>query len=314
MAWDSNERIKAMYMVPIVFVAFFLLSIVWCCLVKRGGIASTGERAVLPGLGALMAGGALIYVEGLDLVGWLFENKIELFDSAVYGISTPIFGYIEIVCGAVGGITLLVLGLLWIFGAKTDNVFVHFFMLAPALWATGRVAKYTQSYISTVRVPFTFTTAIVLILNATFLFLLARQHFGRGKSTFSGATAAVCLMTAVADIAITVSTYILLKLNPTFAGLATHMVNMTDLCVGIFALLVLIYMYTTPAFKAADHLDAIVKAQEKEKEEEKTEDSVNACDTTNISENKVIETVEESTEESPEIPTADPFGKPGEEV
>lgn len=226
-----------MYMPVIALTVFAVLVAIYVGLVPRGALLHWGESSVLLGFTGVAAGANLMINSALQ--AWAFYGKgVAPFPyRTVFNGIDRLFLHGTLIFGVLGGAALLTLGLLWMFGGKPGSTGGQWLSLLPIAWAFCRLARYVQSYSSTLRHAFFTAQAATLILSLMFFYMVGQHLNGRLK--LAGVSLPLCAFAfgMISVSAFAVRWYAQAK-EPALLGDAVIVIDATDLLNGLFALAV----------------------------------------------------------------------------
>ena len=235
LVWNGQ---LAIYLTVFVAALFLLLLIPLCGAAQGARLPDRGHPSTWLGGSAVMAG-----------VGTVVTNLIYVYIWATKGITPPPFSAIfnevdhvsliaSLVCGLLGGVTLVTIGLRWLRGGSVRTLAIRWLTLLPILWAFARLIRYTESYTSTIRNAFSFPNAAMLILTTGFLLQLGRHLLGRGGSSQARSLAVLAFGTALMGISTPLLRILLTRFKPDYIAGVIQMADASDFCVGLLALAV----------------------------------------------------------------------------
>lgn len=267
MFWADGERLKAMYGLSIVWVVAFFVMLIWCALIKeKGCVPRSGETSIVVGAASLLSGLGLMVSEGQEMKAWLVDGTITEYNKQFLGVQPEWLLTLKIVFGVLGGFALVLLGACWLFGKSSNQGIIHFSMLFPALWMVARLMCFNQSFVSSLRNPYTFLTSMVLVSEAMFLFMLARAHFGSSKTKIGVFAAGCVFIGGMMGVGYYAAQWVLMRQNEAFAAMQTNMIGFEDLLIGIFALIVLAYVFSAKGVECRENaLDLVRQKIQQEK-------------------------------------------------
>lgn len=241
-AQTNVNRQWAIYAPLAAAAVFFALIAVYVALGRRGGLLHWGESSLLLGFFGVAAGANLLLNCGQQ--AWAFYEKgiapppyYTVFSNADFGGIDRLFLNGTLIFGVLGGVALLVLGFLWMFGKKAGSVGGQWLSVLPILWAFCRLARYVQSYASTIRNAFSATQAALLILSLLFFYMFGQHLNGRTKLAGVGLPACAFAFGIVAISAFFSQWFIRAYCPDRIAGVVV-IADVTDLLCGAFALAV----------------------------------------------------------------------------
>lgn len=260
--WNNEQRNWALYFPIVVLLLYVIIVALLAAVQYKGTVQVDANRvSLLPGIGSLVAGGYMLAETCRDAIAFLTkgqmpppyiiqQNKVDAF-----------FYDLVLVGGILGGLVLIILGIRWIVGQKASAPLILWGMIFPIIWCFGRLARFTVSYVSAIRNPVLFPTAIVFILNTLFFYFLGRQMYSYSKAR-SWKLAVVSGATAVMGISLSVSQMILPSIYPEFLSESILCTTLLDGCIGFFALCVCGSLFTKKAIACATRHQALVEEED----------------------------------------------------
>ncbi len=234
---QQQYRQFAIYVPTLVLAVFMALVAVYVGIGPRGALLHWGGGSVLLGFTGVAAGANLLLNSGLQAWDYYQKGIAPLPYRAVFNGVDQLFLHGTLIFGVLGGAGLLVLGLLWMFGGKPGSTFGQWLSLLPILWAFCRLARYVQSYSSTIRNAFSAVQAAELILSLMFFYMVGQHLNGRLK--LSGMGVPVCAFAfGMIGVSAFVARYYLQVKAPDLVAGAVIVTDVTDLLNGVFALAV----------------------------------------------------------------------------
>ncbi len=238
----TANRQLAIYAAVAALAIFYILIAAYVALGRRGGLLHWGEPSLLLGFTGVAAGANLLLNCGQE--AWAFyKNGVApppyytVFSNAELGGIDKIFLNGTLICGVLAGVSLLAFGLLWMFGGRVSSVFGQWMSLIPILWAFCRLARYVQSYASTIRNAFSTAQAALLILSLLFFYMLGQHLNGRTRIDGTGLPACAFAFGIIAISAFCARCFLQAYCPETVAGVVI-VADVTDLLCGVFALAV----------------------------------------------------------------------------
>lgn len=295
----------AVYASAAALLVFFLLVSVYVALGRRGGLLFWGESSVLLGFTGIVAGANLLLTSGKE--AWDFYNT-GIAPAPYYSIfnaADRLFFYGTLLFGVLGGLALLVLGFLWMFGGKAGSTAGQWLSLFPILWAFCRLARYVMSYTSTIRNAYSAAQAALLIFSLLFFYMLGQHLNGRLKLNGVRLPACAFAFGMIAISAFGAQWFVRTCMPEQIAGVVL-VTDVNDLLCGVFALAVGAVACSkkaaekTAEFKEAADAAALAKILGVEEENEPA--------------TVPLATVEESVEETAETSVEEVAETPVEEV
>lgn len=244
--WEAQKFVYAQYLPILWLIVYGIALALFCSLQKKGTVQVDDRVALLPGIGAVLAGGFIGCQNAFDIYNYFTEGMLTLPYPKGNGTLDLVFFFITVFAGVISGIVLLTLGIRWIVGKKAAVPGVLWGLLCPILWAFGRLARFTISYVSTIRLPVTFCEMVTLMLTTLFFYFLGRQMTGYSRARI-WIVPFVSGLLAVMGISTFVSQILLKELQPEFLQKGFVLLDTVDLCVGIFAFLLLGNVFTRKA-------------------------------------------------------------------
>ena len=240
---STTHRQMAIYAAVGALLVFFVLIIVYVAMGRRGGLTNWEKRSSV-GLGFFgVAAGAQLLVNG-GLQAWDYYGR-GMAPAPYYTVFSPEegsgFGIDRIFLNgtlifAIGaGVCLLTFGILWMFGGRVDKVPGQLLGLFPILWAFCRLARYVQSYVSTIRNAFSAAQAAVLLMELLFFYYLGQHLNGRVKPNGVGLPAVSFAFGMIAVSAFAAHAFLQRCCPDTLEG-AVIIVEVSDLLCGLLAL------------------------------------------------------------------------------
>lgn len=251
--WDDEKRLLSLYITPVVILCFAVLSIVLISIQKRGTLQGEDEVFLLPGMGAMLTGAMIGFQSVLQITDYLKDGTLPTPYTRETNQLDTIFFKIMVGAGVVAGIGLLIIGVMWIIGKSTRKTGILWLTVFPVIWAFCRLARFTISYVSTIRVPITYSAACVLMFNAMFFFMLGRQmvHYTKAGSWLFALFATV---TAVANISTVAAQTVIPYMRKDYFASTIFVVDMNDAIIGLFALIVVASIFTKKSLEWAEKL------------------------------------------------------------
>lgn len=238
----TKNRQLAIYAAVAALVIFYVLIAAYVGIGRRGGLLHWGESSILLGFTGVAAGANLLLNCGQE--AWAFYKNgvapapyFTVFNSAEFGGIDRFFLNGTLICGVLAGVSLLLFGFLWMFGGKVSCTFGQWMSLFPILWAFCRLARYVQSYASTIRNAFSAAQAALLILSLLFFYVFGQHLNGRTKINAVGLPACAFAFGMIAVSAFFARFFLQVYCPDRIAGVVI-VADVTDLLCGVFALAV----------------------------------------------------------------------------
>lgn len=204
------------------------------CEVKGG--AALGLSTVLLLVGAVVSVcnvvDALAHLGLIEFSGVSQTARVE--ETVALQLVLP---WLQIVCGILGGIALVRLGLRLASEGGTRRGMMRLSLLAPVLWMWFVLANYVMSYASLIRITDGFFTLATYILEMMFLFHFAGYIAGVGRSNVSGLLF-LSSGTALFALSVPLVRLAMYLLQDSGAYAASGAAGIADLAVGVLALVV----------------------------------------------------------------------------
>lgn len=254
----GTNRQWAVYASAAVLLVFCGLITLATALGRRGALLFWGESSMLLGFTGVVAGATLFMTVGQQAWTFVQTGKAPAPYYTVFSSADRLFLYGTLLFGVLGGIALLLLGFLWMFGKPVGSTLGQLFALFPIFWAACRLARYVMSYSSTIRNAFSSAQAAMLILSLFFFYVFGQHLNGRLKLT--GVELPVCAF-AFGMIAVSafVAQWVVQTYYPDLIAGVVVVPDVTDLLCGVFALAV---GTVACSKKAADKTPDYEKARE----------------------------------------------------
>ena len=233
----QQQRQLAIYLPILGLIVFAVLMAIYVATISRGALLHWGGGSLILGFTGVAAGANLLINSAMQAIDYYGKNIAPLPYRAVFNGVDQLFLHGTLIFGVLGGAGLLILGMLWMFGGKPGSTFGQWLSLLPILWAFCRLARYVQSYSSTIRNAFSTTQAAMLILSLLFFYMVGQHLNGRLKLSGMGVPLSAFLFGVVGISAFVVRTYLQLQ-APNLIGGAVIVTDVTDLLNGVFALAV----------------------------------------------------------------------------
>lgn len=234
---QSQYRQISIY-APVLLLAVFAALVAICVGTgPRGALLHWGESSVLLGFTGIAAGANLMINCGLQAWDYYKSGIAPLPYRTVFKGIDCFFLNGTLIFGTLGGAAVLILGLLWMFGGKAGSTGGQWLSLLPIVWAFCRLARYVQSYCSTIRDAFSQVQAAALILSLLFFYMVGQHLNGRLKLNGMGLPFCAFAFGMIAISAFVARTYLLLKADKLIVD-AVIVTDVTDLLNGLFAMAV----------------------------------------------------------------------------
>ena len=300
---DTNRQL-AIYAAVGALVVFFVLIGVYVAMGCRGGLTCRENRSSV-GLGIFGAvSGAQLLVNG-GLQAWDYYGR-GMAPAPYYTVFSPeeggglgvdrffLNGTLIFAVGA--GVCLLTFGILWMFGGNVGKVPGQLLALLPILWAFCRLARYVQSYVSTIRNAFSAAQAAVLLLELLFFYYLGQHLNGRVRANGAGLPTVSFAFGMIAVSAFVAHQFLQHFCPDTLEGVVI-VVEVSDFLCGLLALAI----GTETCSK---------KAAENTREAMQTQEALDFLNKMGVTLN-VVETEQPEIEsEQPEVEPEQPEGEP----
>lgn len=183
---------------------------------------------------ATFCGALLIMSVVLDVFCWAVYGQVPPPNSTILNnvdLYTLIF---SLVCGALGGIFLILRGFCWMAQSGGNKTLLDWLSLTPVLWMWFRLARYEISYASTIDIRASFFDFASLVTASLFFLQLSRMLTGLGKPPKNGLLI-FSLFTAIASLSGAPLT--LYKLSQGYS-IGSLLIAIVDAAIGLFALFV----------------------------------------------------------------------------
>lgn len=231
------HRQFAVYASAAAILVFFLLISVYVALGRRGGLLFWGESSILLGFTGIVAGANLLLNSGKEAWDFYQTGVAPAPYYSIFSSADRLFLHGTLIFGVLGGLAILVLGFLWMFGGKAGSTAGQWLSLFPILWAFCRLARYVMSYTSTIRNAFSAAQAALLILSLLFFYMFGQHLNGRLKLTGVRLPACAFAFGMMAVSAFGALWFVRTCMPEQIAGVVV-ITDVNDLLCGVFALAV----------------------------------------------------------------------------
>ncbi len=183
----------------------------------------------------LAAGGLLALPCGYDAIRWMLGGQLPQPARAAVGVLPSLIACGMLVCGIVGGVALVRLGLKIFAQGGTQAGMSRVSVLLPVLWAWFRLAWYELSYAATVGWSEKLYDFTMVIFQLLFLFKLARLVSGVGAAPI-GSLLALAVGSAVTALSGIILRVVLFFTSNAQVYAAGALVGLPDFGIGLLAL------------------------------------------------------------------------------
>ena len=221
-------------------------------------------RWLLPIAGLLVLVGACVVLSSVvDMYNWAaYDMAPPPTQAIVSGVDRAAL-FLSLAFGALAGIYLIRLGLLWLKGGVEQRGVMQIFALMPTAWIWMRLARYEISYSSAVAVYDGFYDFAMLLLALLFLFSLARQQAAVGEAR-PIRTLIFALGTALMGLSGPIARVVFYLLGEGDAYRAGQLAGISDFAIGLLAAVLSAYWILTakPMKACEDQSELLPRSEE----------------------------------------------------